>query len=271
MESAVYRQFYELEQEHWWFAGMRAICRTSMARLPVTTNGSTVCLDLGCGTGLWTQELEAFGRVVGLDLSTEALAFCRARGIPRLLQASAEQVPLADASCQLITALGLIEHMDDDAKFVRELARLSAPGGHVLLLTSAYRMLWSEHDTAVHHKRRYTKRELHTLLTREGLFDIVKCSYVNTTLLPAIVGLRGLRAVLRMKANTSEEGTPDLFRVPAILNALLYGVLRTEGWLLRAVDLPFGVGLLAVVRRTGRAMLSERAVDAVPETVRAVR
>jgi SAM-dependent methyltransferase len=187
--------------------------------------------------------------VVGLDIATEALRCCQARGLRRLVRASAERLPVADGSCHLITALGLIEHVEDDAQFVGELARVCRPGGYVLLLTSAYRALWSRHDDLVHHKRRYTRRGLKALLTGKE-FEIVKLSYVNMFLLPAIVGFRLLRSLISPRASSSHNGTPDMFQPSEPINRLLYAILRVEQGLLRYVELPFGVGLVALLRRT---------------------
>ncbi len=254
MEAAVYRQFYELEANHWWFVGMRIICRGLLTPLP-GLNGhrgdavaSTVCLDIGCGTGLWTRELEMFGPVVGLDLSPEALAFCQTRRLPRLVQASADRLPVSTGSCRLITALGLLEHVEDDRQLVMELARATAPGGYVLVLTSAYQALWSEHDEAVHHKRRYTRPQLRRLLQGEE-FEIMRLTYVNILLLVPVVVLRVVRRLTQRRKASIREGTQDVFAVPSWLNGLLTGLLRFESWMLRSIELPCGLGLLAVMRR----------------------
>ncbi len=193
MEPGVYQQLFELERDHWWFLGMRETCRAALLQHVKLANPRQVrCLDIGCGTGLWTKELEAFGEVYGLDVAPEALQFCRQRGLRKLVHASAEQLPLVAGGCDLITAIAVIEHLDDDAAFVAQLAHACRPGGYVLLLTSAYQQLWSAHDEAAHHKRRYTKTQLAGLLRCEE-FEIVKLSYVNIVLLPAIVGFRVLK------------------------------------------------------------------------------
>ena len=253
MEHAVYQQFYELERDHWWFRGMRTICRSQLARASqLNGRGRLRCLDIGCGTGLWTSELESLGTVWGLDVAPEALQHCRARGLRRLIRGLAERLPIADDSCDVVTALGVLEHVDDDAGLIDELARVCRPGGHVLLLTSAYRGLWSAHDEAVHHKRRYTRAELLRLLSRSE-FEIVKLSYVNALLLPAIVGFRLAQRLFQRRCVERPSRSPDVFRVPGPLNHLLYACLWAESRWLRQANLPWGVGVLAVVRRTHEA------------------
>ena len=263
MERGVYRQFYELERDHWWFKGMRAICRSQLARVcGAATPGTLRCLDIGCGTGLWTRELEPLGPVWGLDISPEALGYCQTRGLQRLIRGSAEQLPVADASCDIVTALGLLEHLDDDAAFVDELARVCKPGGYVMLLTSAFRSLWSTHDDVVHHKRRYTKRELRRLLGRKG-FDVATLSYVNAFLLPAIVGVRLVQRLFAGEDRMLPSRSPDVFRVPEPINRLLYACLWMEDQVLQRVSLPWGVGLLAVMRRNGEPGRVARVVKRV--------
>ena len=248
MEKEVYQQFYDLERDQWWFAGMRLICRTVLERrLGGAGAGAARCLDVGCGTGLWTKELERFGPGWGLDFSPEALAFCRQRGMARLVRASASSLPFADGSFGLLTALGVIEHLDDDKGMLAELHRVCKPGGHVLFLTSAYQLLWSRHDEIVHHKRRYTDDQFRKLLEGAG-FETVRSTYVNTFLFPLVLAVRLVQRMLGT-TETAGSGSPDVFMPPAIINRLLYLVLWAEAKLLRVMGFPFGVGLLALARK----------------------
>lgn len=248
MEQAVYEQFYKLEKDHWWFAGMRTICRSLLGRLTIGTDrGRTRSLDVGCGTGLWTTELDSFGQVCGLDLAPDALEFCRRRGIQRLVQATADRLPFRSESLNLITALGLIEHLDNDTRFLSELSRVCKPGGYVLLLTSAYDFLWSQHDDIVHHKRRYTRTRFSRLLTTSG-FQVLRSTYVNTLLFLPILGVRFVQRLSGVSA-TAQYGSPDVFMPPSLVNRFLYGLLWAEARLLNFVSFPFGVGLLAIVRK----------------------
>lgn len=248
METSVFEQFYKLDQEHWWFAGMRTLCRNLLKRLAVGNNGEgTRCLDIGCGTGLWTKELGGFGAVWGVDIAPEAIAFCRKRGINRLVRASALCLPFADASFRLITALGVIEHLDDDKEFLAELKRVCKPGGYILLLTSAYGFLWSWHDEIVHHKRRYTNGQFRRLLADSG-FEAVRSSYVNTFLFPLILTVRLIQRVKGSPA-AAENGSPDVFMPASPINGFLYAILWAEAKLLKFVSFPFGVGLFAIAQK----------------------
>ncbi|MFQ5803913.1 MAG: class I SAM-dependent methyltransferase [Candidatus Methylomirabilales bacterium] len=247
METSVYEQFYMVEKEHWWFAGMRTLCRAMLKRLPIGNGDQeTRCLDVGCGAGLWTQELGAFGQACGLDVADEALQFCRRRGNNRLVRATAERLPFKPDSYGLITAIGVIEHIGDEKGFLSELARVCRPGGYVLFLTSAYDFLWSRHDEIVHHKRRYTKGQFTQLLTSCG-FQVVRSSYVNTFLfLPILIIRLGQR--LSVGPAVLEKRSPDVFIPAPLVNKLLYWILWTETKILNFVSFPFGVGLFAIAR-----------------------
>ena len=246
MRTEVYSQFFALEETHWWFRAMRAL-QWQVLREHGLPRGRV--LDLGCGTGLWLRELSAETLADGCDLSPEALAFCRERGLPRLVRASATDLPYRDGAYDLVTALGLVEHVADDVGMLREVHRVLAPGGHLLLLTSGHPSLWSEHDEAVHHQRRYTRGELRGKLEEAG-FAVERLTHANLALTLPALAVRALRAVVPA-ARGEGYGTPDLFELPTPVNQLLYWALRSEGALIRAVDLPAGLGILALARRRG--------------------
>lgn len=249
MEPFVYRQFYELERTHWWFQGMYAICRDILRKHVVADNSRIrrAILDVGCGTGLWTTYLVDYGRVFALDNSSISIDLCRAQGVGRVIRARAGNLPIADSTCDVITALGLIEHLEDDEGFINEVRRVLKPGGYALLLTSAYMFLWGSHDDVAHHKRRYTHYSLAKKIRKYGL-EIVKISYVNTFLFLPILFMRLIERV-GSRRKCAHAVSPDLFLLPYPLNQLLYVLLILELYLLRRVSLPLGVGLIALVRK----------------------
>jgi SAM-dependent methyltransferase len=248
MDSDVYNQIYEYERKHWWSRGMSALCNDLINKhVPASGAASRVILDVGCGTGLWAQQLLGRGRVIAMDNATESLDICRRRGLRNIVKCDAESLAIAGYSCDLVTALGVAEHLDDDAALLREIARVLKSGGYAVFLTSAYMFLWSEHDEAAHHKRRYTREQLKTAVSGSGL-EVVRISYVNFFLFLPILVARLLKSLAGRRGAPS-KGSPDIFLPPPFLNGLLYAVLRFESWLLNFSDLPFGVGLFAVVRK----------------------
>ena len=239
MEESDYRTTYELEDHNWWFVGTRRIC------LDLVENGRARggrVLDVGCGTGILMESLPRFGpTVVGLDYSATALEFCRERGAERLVLGSGDRLPFDDASFDVVTAIGVIEHIDDDRGALAEWARVLRPGGSLVFLTSAYMFLWSGHDVSNHHTRRYRVGDVRSLVRSVGLRP-ERVSYVNCFLFPPI-------ALVRLVERVRRRGRPpaphkDTGEVPGPLNSLLTSLLRVEGWFIRRRGLPFGVSIV---------------------------
>ena len=238
---------YEAEDTYWWFVARRDLVRRLLTRY-LPRAASRRIADVGCGTGATLTLLQPFGRTVGMDIAPEAVGFCRVRGHQDLVQGAATQLPFADASFDAITALDILEHLDDDAAAVRELARILRPGGLLVFTAPAYQWLWSEHDEALSHRRRYVAAELRRLLQEQGL-EVVKVSYCIALLLGPIYLFRLLHRLLGLE----RKGEPKtaLYQLPGPLNGLLVGILYLENRWIARFNLPFGVSLAGVARKRG--------------------
>jgi SAM-dependent methyltransferase len=167
METAEYERMFRAESEHFWFAGTRAVIADALARALGAREGARVLrvLDVGCGTGYTLTRLPAAVSAVGLDASAEALRWAARRGTgARLVRAAAESLPVAQATFDAVLALDVLEHLDDDGAGAREIARVLRPGGVALVTAPAFGWLWSAHDEALHHRRRYRLAELRAVL-----------------------------------------------------------------------------------------------------------
>lgn len=245
MEEAVYSDFFRMEEANWWFAGTRAIQMDFLEQAGVLGQ-SVEALDIGCGTGLWMTELGRKARVTGLDNSPSAIAFCKERGLKHLVVGSAAALPFKDASFDLVTANGVIEHLEDDVQMVRECMRVLKPGGHALFLTSAFGFLWSAHDDLVHHKRRYSRRGFRDVLKAGGLTP-VRVEYVTSAVFPAVAVVR--LAQRAMGWSPKPEEVLGVIEVPSPINGLLRGILTLEKIWLRYLPLPFGVNLVSLAKK----------------------
>jgi ubiquinone/menaquinone biosynthesis C-methylase UbiE len=184
MHGHTYRILYETEERHWWLSSRRKMVLDWIAqRYPGRTD--LHILDVGCGTGLMLQEMQTYGTVEGVELSDEALEYCRRRGCRNVRKASAMELPFADASFDVLTAVDILEHMDDDHRALREWARVLKPGGRLFVFVPAHRWLWSLQDEISGHRRRYAFRELRRLVEGAGL-RLERQSYVSTLLFPVI-------------------------------------------------------------------------------------
>jgi SAM-dependent methyltransferase len=192
------------------------------------------------------QQMQPYGTVEGVELSDEALEFCRRRGCQNVRKASAMALPFADASFDVLTAVDILEHMDDDRGALQEWARVLKPGGRLFVFVPAHRWLWSLQDEISGHKRRYTAGGLRRLVEGAGL-RLERQSYVSTLLFPVIfLGRLWLKVYRRFKDVKTEN---DLH--PAWSNGLLTRIFRAEIPWLRRRNLPFGASLLSVTVKDG--------------------
>jgi SAM-dependent methyltransferase len=235
-------QTHQAEDRHWWYRGRRVVLERAIddLRLPARAR----ILDAGCGSGRNMVELARHGTVTGIELSQTSVALARERGVGEVIAGSVLEMPFEADSFELAASLDVIEHLEDDLGALRELRRVVAPGGSLLVTVPAYQWLWSGHDEVNHHFRRYTRRSLQRAGEQAG-WQQVRTTYFNSLLLPAAILLR----VLDRFSRKTTESSLDLWVPPAPLNWLLERPLQIEAALIaRGGRIPAGLSLLAVFR-----------------------
>jgi SAM-dependent methyltransferase len=241
MDPSLYHRFFEVEERHWWFVARQQIVLDVVRRVLGPGNGRPA-LDVGCGTGAFLKELSTEWRGWGTDTSDLAVDYAQRRGCERVLRCTLDSFPHPGERFELITALDVIEHIDDDVTVLRQMGGLLTPAGRVVVTVPAYPWLWSKHDDVNHHCRRYTRSTLERSLVAAGL-DIEEITYFNTLLFP-------LALVQRFVAKLTGALLDDGLTVPAgWMNATLKSVFAYERHLVGRVGLPFGLSLMAVARR----------------------
>ncbi len=252
MKHEEYERMYRFEDGYWWFVARRHLI-VSLIKSHYPRDGRLRILDIGCGTGKMLDELAAFGDVVGADFSPEALQFCVTRGVGAdLARADARRLPFADGAFDVVTAMDIIEHIDDDKAASSEIFRVLKPGGRLLVTVPAFTSLWSEHDEALHHYRRYTVPRLKDLFQRVGL-AVDKVSYTVTTLFPAIWVYRQISNLLPRRRGDGEKQA-NLVNFSRPVNAALLSLSRWETRLVRRLNMPFGVSVVCVARKPPEGM-----------------
>jgi SAM-dependent methyltransferase len=235
-----------VEDVHWWFVARRRIFLSLLDRyLKDGSVNTRRILDVGCGTGTMLTHLARYGTPEGIDVDADAIRYCHERGLTRVSQAGADRLPFADGTFGLVTALDVIEHVDDDRAALHEVLRVLRPGGSFLVAVPAYRFLWGRQDDINLHKRRYLARELRERLTSTG-FEVVRLSYINAVLFPAIAAIRLVRHLLPKPEKVQSDFT---FPAPRPLNFLLGHVFGAERFVVKQFDLPFGVSIMALARK----------------------
>ena len=230
MDDEEIRKSAALEDRHWWYAGRRAMLRRLVA--PVAVGRA---LDVGCGSGGNTEVLRDLGwDVTGLEYSPTAAELARSRGLD-IVQGDATSLPFADASYDLVMSTDMWEHVQDDVAVARESARVLRPGGRLLVAVPCSMKLWSGHDVALGHVRRYEKQGLGVLIEGAGL-EVVDLHSWNVLLRPV--------ARMRRRTNTSES---EMEETSAPVNTLLRAALAVES-ALPVHRLP-GISLVALARK----------------------
>lgn len=232
MEGTEVRKLTELEDRHWWYRERRYLLGRALQGLTPGT-----ALDVGAAGGGNTRVLVRHGwRATALEYGPEGAEVCAERGIP-VLRADATRLPLAPESLDLVVAFDVLEHLDDDHAAAKGVFEVLRPGGRFLVAVPADPRLWSAHDVAVGHVRRYTRPELLALLTGSG-FVIDEVRSWMVLLRPAVA--------LRRRSSSGS----DLSDVPRWLNTSLQAAVAVERWL-PVGRLP-GVSLLVTARRPER-------------------
>ncbi|MDX1739675.1 MAG: class I SAM-dependent methyltransferase [Rhodothermales bacterium] len=241
MDADYYRVIARVEDRHWWFVGRRRILSSILTSLDLPVG--VRILDVGCGPGGNLAMLADHGTLTAVEMDPYAREQAASRGVCEVADGSLPgQLPFSPGSFDVITALDVIEHIDDDRAALGSIRELLAPRGYLLVTVPAYQFLWSRHDEINQHRRRYTRSMLRRSLRAAG-YDIVRTSYFNTLLFPIIAAAR---LTGRMRSGPTAGG--DLRPPPPAINRVLTGLFASESGLLRHADLPFGVSLLAVAR-----------------------
>jgi 2-polyprenyl-3-methyl-5-hydroxy-6-metoxy-1,4-benzoquinol methylase len=287
MEEYEYRIMRHIENTYWWFRGKQFLVEMLLKK-HLDNNRSNMILDIGTGTGAILELLQRYGDAYGVDVSTVAIQMLAKTGHTSIVRSDAEKaIPFKSATFSIITCLDVLEHLENDRFLLDEMVRVCKPNGVMLITVPAMGLLWSNHDVALHHKRRYTKRQL---LRQIGPVhcNVIKASYFNASLFVPIAAVRILKSfacrlflsrhargvtggglitrgrdlTLKSRLPEPQEVTPKSFRVkdnkaksdffmplPEWLNSALYYWYRTELACLGSLNFPFGVSIVLLIRK----------------------
>lgn len=244
MQQHTYAIMNRVENSHWWFVGRRAILESFLKQIiqnPKPKIQNPKILDVGCGTGANLEMLRKFGAAEGVDVSDEALEFCQAKNL-KARKGLAENLPFENESFDLVTALDVVEHLDDDVAGLKEMRRVLRADGRVLIFVPAFMFLWGVQDDVSNHRIRYTKRQITDRLQKVG-FEIERATYANITFFAPILAGRAL-----MKLTGIRPESENNVNVSA-LNPILGKVFGAERFWLKNFNFPFGVSIVVVARK----------------------
>src|SRR6185295_7929574 len=227
-----YPILFEVEESHWWYIGRRRIIASFVKAICDQVKGRRArILDVGCGTGANLVRLSDFGDAEGVDISPDALKFCRERGLNNVKLGAAESLPYEDGEFDLVTAFDVVEHMDDDLAGLREMRRVLRPGGRVLLFVPTFMFLWGVQDDVSNYRGRYRLPELRRVLEQAG-FEVERTTYANITFFLPILLVRKLMRLTGIK--TESENNINV----TALNGVLGCVFGAESVVLKYMNIP---------------------------------
>ena len=240
MSADEIRLMNENEGEHWWFQSKNALVKQKIVS---SATDVPQILDAGCGTGLNMQFLSELGNCFGCDAQWDALQFSQSAGAVQLAQCNLEQLCYRPDSFDLITVLDVLEHTAEPERVLAEFKRIVKDNGRIVLTVPAFKFLWSPHDEALSHFRRYHRRELKILLEDAGL----RVDELGYHFCLAFVMAAPIRLVKRLNSRGKKLRSDTDEMPPQWLNRLLLGWQGFERKLGSMVPLPFGTTLYAVI------------------------
>src|SRR4030042_1944294 len=248
MNASEYAKMAKFEKFYWWHKGRLSLVESLIYGFGKNTQKMEI-VEVGCGTGENLRFLSKFGNTHGLDISDDAIKFCKERGLKNIYKGDIcdtkklEKLKLNN-KFDLIVALDVLEHIQDDVLALKNIYKLLKQDGFLLVIVPAYKFLWSEHDESLHHKRRYHSPEI-TGKLKDANFNIIKNTHFITAVFPLIAFYRLLNNFI----GKSVYPKTSYITLPKHLNTFMVRLLEIETFLVEYINLPFGTSILVVAKR----------------------
>ncbi len=243
MDQTFESTYQQLEAQHWWFEGRRNM----IAQLLKTVNKDAYILDVGCSGGALLQVLQEkeFKNIYGIDMSQKAVDVCLKKGFKNVYALKAEKTHFKDKEFDIVIASDVLEHIEDPKQALLEWYRILKSGGQLIVFVPAFQFLWSKHDEINHHFKRYSRSDLLNILGAMN-FRIKRSSYWNFVLFFPISVVR----LMEGKSFRNEKAkSGQLFKANAVMNNLLFTLLKCENQALQFLNFPWGVSVFAVAAK----------------------
>ncbi len=243
MDIGFYKTYFNIEKYHWLMKVRRGIVFDAIRSLAEKgKDTSPRILDYGSGSGFLVGELQKAGfEAYGVDTSEEAIAYGAACGIRNL---TTDIVDLGTGQYDIVLAMDVLEHIKEPKNAIQAIERSLKSGGHFIITVPAYMFLWGIQDEVAHHYRRYTKSGLLKEVGDSSSFKVVRSSYFNTFLFLPIAFVRLITRLFKIRGRES-----DFDLNSPLLNKMLFSIFNIERKLLRRVNYPFGVSIMAILKK----------------------
>ncbi len=239
MQAAYAERYRTLWERHWWWRSREALLLATIGQIARSTTVGRL-LDVGCGDGLFFDKLARFGSVDGLEPDAGLIGDSRWRD--RIEVGTLGPGFRPTEPYDLLLMLDVLEHIEDDASALDAALMVLRPGGRLLMTVPALPWLWSRHDEANAHYRRYRPEGLREALDRAGFAVESIRFYFAWTVGPMLI---------RRWLAPAGRGTADydVAIPPTPINRVLTAYSRIEHAVGRRIPWPIGSSLLAIARR----------------------
>lgn len=205
-------------------------------------------LEIGCGTGYQIPVLKKWGRVEGLDINPEAVNIATRNGLDVKVR-DIEKDDIGGNSFDVIGLFDVLEHIEHDRETIKKIHSSLKNTGWLFLTVPAYNFMFSDHDRAMDHFRRYNKKKLISLLQESG-FQVITSGYWNSLLFPGILLMRLIKKFFSLFIK-KELPKSEASSLPSLINSFLYKVLMFENFLIRKnIKLPYGLSIFVIAKKT---------------------
>lgn len=251
MEQSYFKEYYQLERENWWFTVRRKILTERINHL-LNKPTQIASLNIGAATGTTSDMLAGFGEVMSVEYDENCFQFTKSFLSTPIIQGSITELPFENNQYDLVCAFDVIEHVADHAKAIDEMIRVCKPGGHIAITVPAYMFLWGPHDLVNHHYRRYTLKQL-TSLIQPYQGKMIYTTYFNSMLFIPIAAFR--IAIYWMekisgKIANKEQSDHAILGTNGFFNGLLAGIFKIDYYLLKwGIRFPAGVSIMAIFQK----------------------
>jgi SAM-dependent methyltransferase len=242
MSRDEFKSMYELENHHWWFVSLRGLV---VDLVKSRSRSFPTILDVGSGTGGNMTALSKIGKTHGIEISRDAIELCKERGLENIVMSPVEAMQYPEESFDVVTCINVLEHVYDPVKALMEIKRVLHKDGKAIVVVPAFRMLWSQHDEALCHFRKFEKRSFLQDIEEAGL----KVERVGYFFFSSFFALAPVRITKKLFSSNTKLETDTESLPPKTVNRFLIFVFRLEAWLTQRIKLPFGSSLYAVLTK----------------------
>jgi 2-polyprenyl-3-methyl-5-hydroxy-6-metoxy-1,4-benzoquinol methylase len=243
MEKINYRIYDEFEEGFWYIQTRRDLLERVLKKY--ISKKKISILDLGCGTGFNYEVLKRFGHVTSLDYYEEPLQSCKKKGIPNLVKGDAQNLKFKKGSFDVIVAIEVLEHLPNDIRALKNIDNVLKKNGIFIFTTPAHPFLWSTDDVISKHKRRYSKKELKTKISKNFNIKYIGQRYFFLFLPTVIIFYyqKIMRRVFNKRINS-------LTMTPKFINNMLILIMNFENYLIsKGIVFPVGIGWIGALEK----------------------